>query len=227
MKFFTLSQSSWSWRSLLQSRLEKEVVSNLKIGTSHFFFPLQQALSGTQASSKQLLHHWSIMERSHPIICFLLLSTLRRKLILQTHTFLCFDLWNFLFKRKNTCRFVVCNLLPRSPSPSPQKYTQKSIAKQISLWAELFAPGGDKWSMGNDPVTADPHSHRVMEHVRLEKISKNISSNHQPIPTMPTNPCPSVPHFHVPWTAPGTVTPPPPRTDCSNASQLFLWGSFF
>lgn len=82
---------------------------------------------------------------------------------------------------------MVCNLLPCSPSPSPQKYTQKSITKQISLSAELFAPGGDKWSMGNDPVTADPHSHRVMEHVRLEKISKNISSNHQPIPTMPTN----------------------------------------
>ena len=43
----------------------------------------------------------------------------------------------------------------------------------------------------------------------------------QPSP-MPTNSCPSVPHLHLSWTPPGTVTPPPPWAACSNASPLFL-----
>ena len=43
---------------------------------------------------------------------------------------------------------------------------------------------------------------RIIELLRLEKISKTPNSNPQPNP--------SVPHIHCPGTPPGMVTPPPP-----------------
>jgi len=45
---------------------------------------------------------------------------------------------------------------------------------------------------------------------------KLIKSNHQPNTTMPTKPCPEVPHLHVFCTPPGTVTQPPPWAAYSN-----------
>ena len=68
--------------------------------------------------------------------------------------------------------------------------------------------------------------HRITEPLRLEKNSKMIQSNHQPMLTMPTKPHPSAPHLHIPWTPPGTVTPPPPWAVSSNTSPLFLWRIF-
>jgi len=38
---------------------------------------------------------------------------------------------------------------------------------------------------------------RIVESLRLEKTSKIIKSNCQPIPTMPAKPCPEVPYPHV------------------------------
>jgi len=38
----------------------------------------------------------------------------------------------------------------------------------------------------------------IMESLRLEKTTKIIKSNHQPFPTMPTKPHPSVPHLLFP-----------------------------
>ena len=53
--------------------------------------------------------------------------------------------------------------------------------------------------------------HRITGSLRLEKTSKIIKSNRQPITTMPAKPCPEVPHLHVCWTPPGMVTPPLPQ----------------
>ena len=61
--------------------------------------------------------------------------------------------------------------------------------------------------------------HRILP---VGKTSKIIWSKHCLISTMPTNPHPSVPHLHISWTPPGTVTPPPPWAACANASPLFL-----
>jgi len=36
-----------------------------------------------------------------------------------------------------------------------------------------------------------------IESLRLEKTSKIIKFNHQPITTVSANPCPEVPHLHV------------------------------
>jgi len=41
------------------------------------------------------------------------------------------------------------------------------------------------------------YRNRVIESLRLEKISKIIKSNCQPNTTMPTKPCPKVPHLHI------------------------------
>ena len=65
------------------------------------------------------------------------------------------------------------------------------------------------------------NSHRITESLRLENTSKIIKSNHQRNITMPTKPCPEVPHPHVFWTPPGMMTPPPPWTVCSNTWLLF------
>jgi len=43
----------------------------------------------------------------------------------------------------------------------------------------------------------------------LEKTSKIIKSNRQPNTTMPTKPCPEVPHLHIFLTPPRMVTQPP------------------
>jgi len=37
----------------------------------------------------------------------------------------------------------------------------------------------------------------VTESLRLEKTSKITKSNHQTIITIPTKPCPEVPHLHI------------------------------
>ena len=58
--------------------------------------------------------------------------------------------------------------------------------------------------------------------IRVGKTTKIIWSNHQPIPTMPTNPSPSVPHLHVSRTPPGMLTPPRPWVDCSNALPIWM-----
>jgi len=39
--------------------------------------------------------------------------------------------------------------------------------------------------------------HRIIEPLRLEKTSKIINSNQQPIATMPAKPCPELPHLHI------------------------------
>jgi len=64
-------------------------------------------------------------------------------------------------------------------------------------------------------------SYRIVESLRLEKASKIIKSNCQPITTVPAKPCPEVPHLHVFWRPPGMVTPPLPWAACSNAWPLF------
>ena len=46
-------------------------------------------------------------------------------------------------------------------------------------------------------------NHRIIEPLKLEKTSKIIQYNHQPIPIMPTEPQPSVPHLHTTWIPPG------------------------
>ena len=40
-------------------------------------------------------------------------------------------------------------------------------------------------------------SHRIIESLRLENISKTTKSSHQPNTTMPAKPYPEVPHLHV------------------------------
>jgi len=60
----------------------------------------------------------------------------------------------------------------------------------------------------------------------LEKTSKIIKSNHQPIATVPAKPCPKVPHLHVFWTPPGMGTPPLPWAAWSNAWPLFQYRNF-
>lgn len=106
----------------------------------------------------QLTLHWLLQQLHLQIKCFTYIwyfplpSTLRPKFILQAHKVLCFDLQNFLLKRKpaaGLCLKNKCNLLP------PQK---KCIVKQSSLWAENFATEDDKGSMRSDLTTADPHS---------------------------------------------------------------------
>ena len=67
---------------------------------------------------------------------------------------------------------------------------------------------------------------RIIESLRLQKTSKIIKSNCQPNTTMPDKTCPKVPHLHVFWTPPGMVSPPLPRTACSNAWQPFQWRHF-
>jgi len=62
---------------------------------------------------------------------------------------------------------------------------------------------------------------RIIESLRLEKISKIIKSNQQPNTTMPTQPYPEVPHLHVFWIPPGMGTQPPPWAACPNAWPLF------
>ena len=49
---------------------------------------------------------------------------------------------------------------------------------------------------------------RITEWPRLEKTSKTIQSNCPPV--FPTKLCPSTQRLYVPWTPPGSVTPPPP-----------------
>jgi len=51
---------------------------------------------------------------------------------------------------------------------------------------------------------------KITESLRLEKTSKTIKSNHQPITPTPAKPCPQVPHLHGFWTPPATGTPPLP-----------------
>ena len=41
------------------------------------------------------------------------------------------------------------------------------------------------------------YNHRIIESLRLEKASKVNMSNHHPNTTMPTKPCPEVPHRNV------------------------------
>lgn len=47
---------------------------------------------------------------------------------------------------------------------------------------------------------------RIIESLRLEKTSKIIQSSHQPVTTLLTKVCHSVPHVHISWTPPGTVS---------------------
>lgn len=70
------------------------------------------------------------------------------------------------------------------------------------------------------------HDHRITDSLRLEKITKITSSNHQPIPTMFTESCPSVLHLHIYWTPPELVTPPTPWAACPGVS-FFLKIIFF
>ena len=49
---------------------------------------------------------------------------------------------------------------------------------------------------GDWQVDGKPHLHGI-ESLRLEKTSKIIKSNHQPITPMPAKPCPEVPHLHI------------------------------
>ena len=70
------------------------------------------------------------------------------------------------------------------------------------------------------------HGAEAIESLRLEKTSKIIRSNRQPIITMPSKPCPEEPYLHVFWTLPGMVTPPLPWAACSNALQLFQYRTF-
>ena len=63
--------------------------------------------------------------------------------------------------------------------------------------------------------------HRIIELLRLEKTSKIIKSNCQPITNVPAKPCPEVPHLHIFWTPPGMGTLPLPWTAYSNAWPLF------
>ena len=55
----------------------------------------------------------------------------------------------------------------------------------------------------------------IIESLRLQKTS-DIKSSHQPNTTMPTKPCPEVPHLHVFWTPPGMVTQSLPWAAYSN-----------
>jgi len=61
----------------------------------------------------------------------------------------------------------------------------------------------------------------ITESLTLEKTSKIIKSNRQPNTTIPTKPCPEVPHLHFFLTPLGMVTPPLPWAACSNAWPLF------
>jgi len=56
-------------------------------------------------------------------------------------------------------------------------------------------------------------NHRIIESLRLEKTTK-IKSNHQPITTMPTKLCPSVPH----WASPQEMT-----FREKNTNQTIFW----
>jgi len=58
----------------------------------------------------------------------------------------------------------------------PPKVLTTCFSKIIELW-----------------YTSSQAKHRIIESLRLEKTSKTIQSNSQPIPTMPTN---HVPQFH-------------------------------
>ena len=49
---------------------------------------------------------------------------------------------------------------------------------------------------------------RIIESLRLEKITELIKSYGWPTATMPCKPCSSVPHIHISWTPPGTVLHP-------------------
>jgi len=61
----------------------------------------------------------------------------------------------------------------------------------------------------------------IIESLRLEKNSKIIRSNRQPITTMTAKPCPKVPYLHVFEHLQEMVIPRLPWAASSNASELF------
>ena len=65
-------------------------------------------------------------------------------------------------------------------------------------------------------------AHGIVESLMLEKTSKIIKSNCQPVTTMPSKPCPEVPYLHVFWTSPGMVTPPLPWAACYGSGDLSI-----
>lgn len=99
----------------------------------------------------QLTLHWLLQQLHLQIKCFTYIwyfplpSTLRPKFILQAHKVLCFDLQNFLLKRKpaaGLCLKNKCNLLP--PQKKMHSETDFSVSRELCYWR--WQGVHEKWS---------------------------------------------------------------------------------
>jgi len=62
----------------------------------------------------------------------------------------------------------------------------------------VTVPASEQEAVSGAPGTVKgSRNHRITESLMLEKTSKIIKPNGQPITTVPTKPCPEEPHLHV------------------------------
>ena len=96
---------------------------------------------------------------------------------------------------------------------------------KVLLGSQLYKHTSASCLGGIRSLHGHPQALIESESLRLDKSSKIIQT--QPVPTMPTPLCPSVPHPCCSWTPAGTVTLPPPWAAHSNALPPFLENNFF
>ena len=203
-KFFLISNVNLPWRNLRPFPLVLSLVTREKRPTPHFTTTSFQVAVASDKVSPQP----PLLQTEQPQFSQLLLIklgcgvSLRKSVKYCKISQLCFLTWK---TGVLTHPLLLCN--------------------EAGTLAAVPSPGCGHWHP-LPPTGSALLNHRIIESLTLEKTSKIIKSNHQPITTTPTKPSPEVPHLHVFWTPPGMVIPPVPWAACSNASQLFQWRNF-
>lgn len=161
---------------------------------------------------------------------------------------LCFHLpaWNYIYAPPSEKKYryykkwmlrnhfrtlqTVYRCRPKFHSPVCNK-NQASFLQEVSPWVWDWGRSHQAGLKGNIYPGKQRGCHRHASdpeglgcaNQRIVKVGKDQDQvQPQPIPTMLTKPCPSVPYLHITWIPPRTVIPWLSWAACFNALLLFL-----